>query len=110
MKAILLARSMISLLLAVLPIRSAFAENQYTLTESRLARPPAGYPIVNGVVRKVDLCAMTLLIKHGEVPNLDMPAMTITFKVTDHQTMQGLAPRDQIRFAADYVSGVLTAI
>ncbi len=63
--------------------------------------PPANYPAVNGVVKKIDLQNKQITLKHETIPNLNMPGMTMPFAVEDVQILQGIQVGDQIRFAAD---------
>jgi len=63
--------------------------------------PPANYPAVNGVVKKIDLQNKQITLKHETIPNLNMPGMTMPFVVEDVQTIQGIQVGDQIQFAAD---------
>lgn len=72
--------------------------------------PPAGYPIVKGVVRKVDLAAGRISIKHEAIPNLNMPPMTMSFLAQDPQLLNGLSVDDKINFVADEVDGDLTVL
>lgn len=74
------------------------------------SEPPADFPVVKGVIRKIDLATMRLSIKHEDIPNLDMPGMTMSFKVNEHSQMAGLAVDDKINFVADEVDGELTVL
>jgi Cu/Ag efflux protein CusF len=61
-----------------------------------------------GVIRKVDKSGKKITIKHGPLRNLDMPAMTMVFKVTDPAMLQQMRAGDKVDFVAERVSGVLT--
>lgn len=61
--------------------------------------------LAEGVVRKVDKEAMKITIKHGPIPNLDMPAMSMVFQVKDPALLDKVKAGDKIRFAADKDSG-----
>lgn len=74
------------------------------------APPPRGFPLVNGVVRRVDLPNGKIMIKHEAIPNLEMPAMTMTFSVADSAFLTVVKPGDKIRFVADDVDGELTLL
>ena len=56
--------------------------------------------MVAGEVRKVDKEAKKLTIKHGEIRNLDMPAMTMVFQVRDEAMLDKVRAGDKIRFVA----------
>lgn len=61
-----------------------------------------------GEVKKVDKDSARLTIKHGPLSNLDMPGMTMVFKVQDVALLDKVKPGDPIRFRAERVGGVLT--
>lgn len=65
-----------------------------------------------GEVRKVDTSAGKLTLKHGPIANLDMPPMTMVFRVTDPALLAAVKQGDKVRFKADKVNGayVVTAI
>lgn len=64
--------------------------------------------LAEGEVRKVDKEAMKITIKHGPIPNLDMPAMSMVFQVKDPALLDKVKAGDKIKFAADKVGGVYT--
>ena len=69
---------------------------------------PAAAPTTEGEVRKVDKEQGKVTIKHGPIVNLDMPGMTMVFRVADPKMLDALKPGDKVKFAADNVNGVLT--
>jgi Cu/Ag efflux protein CusF len=62
----------------------------------------------DGEVTKIDKPAVRVTIKHNGLKNLDMPAMSMAFKVTDPRLLDTLAVGDKVRFSADKVAGVYT--
>lgn len=58
-----------------------------------------------GQVMKVDKTGLRVTIKHSGVKNLDMPAMTMAFRVGNPKLLDELAVGDHVRFAADKVAG-----
>ena len=68
----------------------------------------AAKPTTDGEVRKVDKSAGKLTIRHGEIRNLEMPAMTMVFRVKDSAMLDSLKEGDKIKFTADKVNGVYT--
>ena len=63
-------------------------------------------------VRKVDLDAKKITLKHGPIKNLDMPPMTMVFQVRDAALLDKLKAGDQVRFSAEQQQGayVVTAV
>ena len=64
-----------------------------------------GAHATEGEVKKVDAAQGKVTIKHGEIKNLDMPAMTMVFRARPVTLLDGLQPGDQIDFSADKVDG-----
>lgn len=61
-----------------------------------------------GEVKKIDKDSGKLTIKHGPLANLDMPAMTMAFKVADPAMLDKLKAGEKIEFVAENVNGKLT--
>ena len=61
-------------------------------------------------VRKVDLGARKITLKHGEIKNLEMPPMTMVFQVADPALLGGIKTGDKVRFTADKVNGAYTVL
>ena len=71
---------------------------------------PAQAPMTDGEVRKVDKGAGKLTLKHGPIPNLDMPDMTMVFRVKEPAMLDQVKVGDKVRFAADKVGGQFTVV
>jgi Cu(I)/Ag(I) efflux system periplasmic protein CusF len=65
-------------------------------------------PTTAGEVTKVDKAAGKVTLKHGEIKNLDMPAMSMVFRAKDPKVIEGLAVGDKIRFTAEKINGQYT--
>jgi Cu/Ag efflux protein CusF len=61
---------------------------------------PSG-ALTEGEIRRVDAAAKRITIKHGPIKNLDMPAMTMVFQVTDPALLDKVKPGDRVRFRAE---------
>ena len=70
----------------------------------------ASQHISEGEIRKVDPAAKKITIKHGELKNLDMPAMTMVFQVKDPAMLDKVKAGDKVKFRADKVNGAFTVI
>ena len=62
-------------------------------------------PLVNGEVRKLDLVTGLIVLKHGDIPNLAMPAMTMGFEVVDKTLLNGIKVGDKVRLEAEILKG-----
>jgi Cu/Ag efflux protein CusF len=61
-------------------------------------------------VRKVDLSAGKVTLRHGEIKNLGMPPMTMVFQVKDRAFLNGLKAGDSVKFTADKIKGAYTVL
>ncbi len=59
----------------------------------------------DGEIRKVDIDAKKITIKHGPIANLDMPGMTMVFQVKDPALLDRAKAGDKVRFAAEKIGG-----
>ena len=64
--------------------------------------------MADGEVRRLDKAQGKLTLRHGPLANLEMPAMTMVFRVADPKMLDALKEGDKVRFAADKVNGVIT--
>jgi Cu(I)/Ag(I) efflux system periplasmic protein CusF len=67
-----------------------------------------GTELTAGEVRKVDKDAGKLTIKHGEIKNLEMPPMTMVFRVKDPALLDQVKTGDRVRFSAEKIDGAFT--
>ena len=56
-------------------------------------------------VRKVDKEARKITLKHGEIKNLGMPAMSMVFQVRDSALLENVKAGDKVKFRAEKISG-----
>src|SRR3972149_687080 len=75
-----------------------------------IAAAPGAAMLTGGEVRKVDRDAQKITIRHGPIRNLDMPAMTMVFRVKDPAMLDLVKAGDKVKFAADNVGGALTVM
>ncbi len=62
---------------------------------------PAAAGIGDGEIRKIDKETKKVTIKHGEIKNLDMPAMTMVFQVKDASMLDTFKAGDKVKFAVE---------
>lgn len=61
----------------------------------------ASAPMAEGEVRRVDREAKKLTIKHGPIPSIDMPPMTMVFQVADAGMLDRVKAGDKVKFQAE---------
>lgn len=67
-------------------------------------------PQSDGVIKKIDAAGGKVSIAHGEITNLKMPPMTMTFKAKSPEVLKGWKEGDKVRFRAAEVKGDLTVV
>lgn len=77
---------------------------------SAKAADAASTAMTVGEVRKVDKDAGKITIKHEPLAKLDMPAMTMVFRVKDPAMLDQVKSGDKIKFEADKVGGAFTVV
>ena len=68
----------------------------------------ASAPQSDGEVRKVDKEQGKVTLKHGPIASLDMPGMTMVFRVADPKMLDSIKEGDKVKFSADRVNGAIT--
>ena len=69
------------------------------------ASPAPQGELSEGEITRWDPRTLRLTLKHGEIKNLEMPPMTMVFRVADASVVGDLKPGDKVRFRAEQVSG-----
>ncbi|MCP6341430.1 copper-binding protein, partial [Klebsiella pneumoniae] len=60
--------------------------------------------------KKIDKEAGKITLRHGELKNLNMSAMTMVFRVKDPAMLDQVKAGDKVKFAADRVNGAVTIV
>lgn len=81
---------------------SAHAQDQPATTTTAA---PMAADLTEGEVRKVDKDGQKITLRHGEIKNLDMPGMTMVFRVADAAFLAQVKTGDPVRFRAERVNG-----
>lgn len=99
------------LLLAGLVLMTAGAQAQ---TSPKTTSPPkqparsgqaASLPLADAIVERVIRESGEIVLDHGDLPNLAMPAMTMAFDVGNRKMLDAVKPGDKVRFQAEIVKG-----
>ena len=69
------------------------------------ASKPAGFGPNEGEVLTVDRNAGEIILRHGPLPEVDMPAMSMAFNVTDPRFFSKVRKGDRVRFKVGLVNG-----
>lgn len=72
-----------------------------TLAASAPASSGAKDDLTSGEIRRVDKVNIGLVIRHEDIKNLQMPGMTMPFRVKQPKMLDGLKDGDKIRFRAE---------
>ncbi len=110
MKAILTAS--IAALIGLLPL-SALSAGEHDAHAGHMApaaKTASEWPMSEGTIKKVDKAAGKVTVTHGPLTNLNMPAMTMVFRVKDATWLDLMKQDGKIRFVADSVGGTLTIV
>ena len=102
LRAILSAGALAFTAFAINPV---FAQTNMDHAKMGMAATPG---MTDGEVRKIDLEAGKVTLKHGEIKSLDMPAMTMVFVVKDKAMLDKLKTGDKVRFKAVNDGGKFT--
>ncbi len=78
------------------------------LTAPALATHHQQLPLADGEVRKIDKDAQKITIRHGPMPGVDMPAMTMVYRVKDAAMLDQVKAGDRVKFHAEKVGGAFT--
>lgn len=67
-------------------------------------------PLAEGEVRRVDKAGGKIALKHGEIKNLDMPPMSMVFKVKDKALLDTVKAGDKVNFTVEEIDGDYTVM
>ena len=86
----------------------AIADSSHKAEAKPIATTPAAAPMTEAEVRKVDKEQGKITLRHNEIKNLDMPPMTMVFRVKEAKHLDQIKEGDQVRFTADKIGGQYT--
>ena len=96
--------------LALLTPLAALADDAHHKPATAAADTAAGTAVdmTDAEVRKIDMEAGKLTLKHAEIKNLGMPAMTMVFLIKDKAMLDKLKAGDKVKFKAINDAGKFT--
>lgn len=86
----------------------AMAQSMQMPMKASASASAGAMSLVNGEVRKLDPATGLIVLKHGDIPNLAMPAMTMGFEIADKKMLEGFKVGDKVRFQAELLNGKAT--
>jgi Cu(I)/Ag(I) efflux system protein CusF len=63
---------------------------------------------ISAKVEKVDESAGRVTLDHAAMPGLDMPGMTMAYKVQDSKMLKSVKTGDKVKFNIEKINGQLT--
>ncbi len=100
--------------LGAIALAAAFTTNVYAQTTMSKDSMPgmamdksAAATAAEGEVRKIDKENQKITLKHGDIKNLDMPGMTMVFKVKDAALLDKVQVGSKVRFNAEKSDGAI---
>lgn len=102
-------RIAIASILALAAAAPAIADDAHHKKDGATASAVAASAFTEGEVRKVDKDAQKITLRHGPLPDLDMPKpMTMVYQVKDPAMLDKVKAGDRIRFKAEKINGAFT--
>ena len=88
------------------PLKTLLLASTLALAVPLAAR--AATDLTDGEVRKIDKDNGKITLKHADIKNLDMPAMTMVFVVKDKAMLDNLQAGDKVKFRVVNEAGKFT--
>ncbi|WGS52089.1 copper-binding protein [Paraburkholderia sp. D15] len=94
----------------------AFADDMpgMKMTGNTMSHADASAPATNGltdaVVKRVDPSSGMIMLKHGALTNVGMPAMTMAFKAKDAAMLKDVKEGDNVKVRIEDVNDTLTIV
>lgn len=109
-----LALATVAVVFALVTITPIVAEAQTAQGQPMMqggnAGTMSGADVVNGEVRKIDKGTGKITLKHAEMPHLEMPGMTMVFRVQDPALLDTVKVGDKVRFKAQKIGGAFVVV
>lgn len=91
----------------------SMAQDAQSTGPTQQGTPPgsmSGANVIDGEVRKIDKAAKKITLRHGEMPHLEMPAMTMVFQVKDPALLDSVKVGDKVKFKAEKIGGAFVVV
>lgn len=94
--------------LALLAVAGVQAQSMSMPTKPMPSASKPATPLIDAEVKKIDLEKGLIVLSHGEIPNLGMPAMTMGFEIADKKLLKDVKVGHKVKFQAEMVTGKAT--
>jgi len=94
-----------ALLAASAAAQAQMSKDGMSPMQAPAAGQQAAVMLTDAVVQKIDAAKGVIVLRHGDIPNLAMPAMTMGFDVADNKMLDAVKPGDKVRFHVEVVKG-----
>ena len=84
-----------ALILGVALPMSSFAQTAMEPGKMDMSQQAA---MTDGEVKKIDMEAGKITLKHGDIKHMDMPGMTMVFTARDKRLLVNVKPGDKVKF------------
>lgn len=91
-------------LAAALPVAAQNKGDDHSSHHGAAAKDVAA-EMYDGEVRRINADVKKITLRHGEMKDLDMPAMTMVFNVRDPAMLDRVKVGDKVRFTAEKTVG-----
>jgi Cu(I)/Ag(I) efflux system periplasmic protein CusF len=105
MKPFRLAVCSMTVLLSVGVLGVSMAQDKAAGAGTPASNAAVSVAMTDGEVRKIDKESRKITLKHSEIKNLDMPAMTMVFQVKDSAILDKVQVGDKVKFKAEKTGG-----
>ncbi len=99
-----------TLFTAIAAPAGAQSSDQNLRADTPIQLAQATAPMTDGEIRKVDMDAGKITIRHAPIEELGMPAMTMVFQVSDPAMLDKVKAGDKVRFNAARTGGAFTVM
>lgn len=90
-----------------LALAAVFGGAAWAATDAAPAPASAAATLTAGEIRKIDAAQGKVTIRHEAIQNLDMPAMTMVFRVASPDLLAQAQVGDKVQFRAENDAGAM---
>lgn len=90
------------------PVWAQHKADEHSGHHAASGTPAAADEMTDAEVRKVDIDAAKITLKHGDIKSLEMPGMTMVFNVRDKAMLGQVKAGDKVKFKVVNEAGKFT--